>query len=143
MSDELTYNISISGVEELLAKLNAATQEQVIFQSLKLSGLMIAGWSKENRLSGPRPQYLGVVTGRLRASITAADPEHTGNEYSEKIGTNVEYAAIHEFGGLTGRNHRTLIPPRPFLEPALEDEDNRQKILDILTENINDAISSQ
>ena len=140
--NDMSYTISISGLEELIAKLNTVTQQEVFLSSLKLSGLMLAGWVKQNRLSGPRPQFLGVVTGRLRSSITAGEPEQSGNQYTEKIGTNVEYAAIHEFGGLTGRNHTTLIPPRPFLEPALQDEDNRQKILDIFTEQINEALAT-
>ena len=142
MSDDLTYSVSLQGLNELLAKLNAATQQEVFLSSLKLSGLFLAGWSKQYRLSGPRPQFLGVVTGRLRSSITAGEPEHQGNTYTEKIGTNVVYGAIHEFGGMTGRNHSVLIPPRPFLRPAIEDTDNRQKILDILTQKINEALET-
>jgi phage gpG-like protein len=32
-----------------------------------------------------------------------------------RIGTNLEYARIHQFGGRTGRNKRTKIPARPYL----------------------------
>lgn len=31
-----------------------------------------------------------------------------------KEGSNVKYAAIHQFGGWAGRGHRTYIPPRPY-----------------------------
>ena len=31
------------------------------------------------------------------------------------LGTNVEYAAIHQFGGNAGKNHSAKIPARPFL----------------------------
>ena len=30
----------------------------------------------------------------------------------------MEYAAIHEFGGTTGRGGGTKIKPRPYLKPA-------------------------
>lgn len=142
MSDDQTYTISIKGLDTLLAKLNAVTQQDVIFRSLKTAGLLLAGWSKQNRLSGPKPQYLGVVTGRLRSSIAAGEPEKDGDVYTEKVGTNVVYAAIHEFGGRAGRNGSVLIPSRPFLRPAIADSDNQQQILNILTENINEALET-
>ena len=181
MSDELTYNVSIKGVEELIAKLKAP--QKVLKKGLHEAGTYIAGWIQENRLTGPRPQFLGVKTGRLRASITS-QPD---GDYQEKIGTNVVYARIHEFGGVIQRYPRTSlremqrylkgdkkgafkkgsptsidiagygqyhvvsrgftygaykinIPARPFLRPALQDEDNKQMIIDILTENINSAL---
>ena len=31
------------------------------------------------------------------------------------LGTNIEYAAIHQFGGFAGRNKSAFIPARPFL----------------------------
>lgn len=52
-------------------------------------------------LTGPRPEKLGVRTGRLRSSVTQEITETTaGTEsaFSGRIGTNVQYAAFHEFG---------------------------------------------
>ncbi len=143
MSDELTYTVDIQGVQSLLNKLNSSTQSDVIRRSLKLSGLFLAAWSKTNRLSGPRPEYLGVVTGRLRASITAGEPTQSGNNYIEKIGTNVEYARIHEFGGRVGKYGGGIMPARPFLSPSIGNADNRAKILDIFTQSINEALAKQ
>jgi phage virion morphogenesis protein len=37
------------------------------------------------------------------------------------VGTNVEYGAIHQFGGKAGRGRRVTIPARPFL--LVQDED--------------------
>jgi phage virion morphogenesis protein len=48
-------------------------------------------------------------TGALKRSIT---PAH-GRNYAE-VGTPIVYAAIHQFGGETGRNHATTIRARPF-----------------------------
>ena len=36
------------------------------------------------------------------------------------LGTNIEYAAIHQFGGFAGRNKSAYIPARPFL-PVTQD----------------------
>lgn len=69
--------------------------------------------SKLNYLSGPRPNVLGVVSGRLRNSIKTRTSRH-GSVLSGSIGTNVKYGPPHEFG-------KFPIPPRPFLTPAIED----------------------
>ena len=38
-----------------------------------------------------------------------------------EIGTDMIYAAIHQFGGLAGRGHVVEIPARPYL--GVRDED--------------------
>ncbi len=57
-----------------------------------------------------------IDTGRLRNSITA-------RAYPNRaiVGTKVVYAAIHQFGGMAGRNRKVKIPPRPFL--LVQDQD--------------------
>lgn len=37
------------------------------------------------------------------------------------VGTNLIYAAIHNFGGMAGRGHKVKIPARPYL--VVQDED--------------------
>lgn len=53
-------------------------------------------------------------TGRLRNSITKRLRGNSGVE----IGTNVVYAAIHQFGGQAGRGRKVNIPQRSFLATA-------------------------
>lgn len=56
-------------------------------------------------------------TGRLRRSIGYKSDEH-----HVEMGTNLVYAAIHQFGGEAGRkNARVTIPKRPYL--VVQDED--------------------
>lgn len=55
---------------------------------------------------------------------------------SVTVGSPMEYAAIHQFGGQAGRSKKATIPPRPFL-PVTESgqwlgTDDRQAVLDIL-----------
>ena len=49
-------------------------------------------------------------SGLLRTSLTYK----LGNQ-SVTIGTNKEYAPIHQFGGKAGRGKKVIIPARPFL----------------------------
>jgi len=39
----------------------------------------------------------------------------TSTDTYAMVGTDLVYAAIHQFGGRCGRNHATLLPARPFL----------------------------
>lgn len=53
--------------------------------------------------------------------------EHQGMEF----GSGEEYAAIHHFGGETGRNHSTVLPARPLIGIAQSQE---QEIFDIISD---------
>ncbi len=145
----MEFQVDITGIQKLINKLQASVKDAVIKQSLDLGGALLAGWSKKNRLTGPRPQYLGVVTGRLRSSIAFTKTQHEGNTYFTKIGTNVVYGPQHEFGltitkiSSKGKSFQVKYPKRAFLSPAIEDQNNQQKILNILTENINEALNKE
>ncbi|BEQ14500.1 phage virion morphogenesis protein [Desulfoferula mesophila] len=94
---------------------------------------LIAGEAREN-LSG---KVLKVQTGRLRASILPLITRDTPDRVTAEVGTNVEYARIHELGGTIKPNRaewlrfnipgvgwrsakEVRIPARPFMGPALE-----------------------
>lgn len=59
--------------------------------------------SKEGRLTL-------VKSGRLSNSIT-----YSATKDSVTVGTNIVYAAIHQFGGKAGKNKAINLPARPFL----------------------------
>ena len=57
-------------------------------------------------------------TGVLQSSINARQKLQKSKEGIQgkvSIGTNLEYAKIHQFGGKAGRGLRVSIPARPFL----------------------------
>ena len=68
-------------------------------------------------------------TGALRSSIqvTSVTPR------SVTVGTNLPYAAIHQFGGMAGRGRKVRIPARPFMGI---DERGARQIVDTLREYI-------
>ena len=68
------------------------------------------------------PGQILQVSGQLASSIsTQYDDE------SAVIGSNLDYAAIHQLGGQAGKNKKVTIPARPYLK-LIDDDFN--EILD-------------
>ena len=61
-------------------------------------------------LQKKRGNKILIQSGLLSQSFTQ---KVTGT--SAQVGTNKEYAAIHQFGGKAGRNGKVIIPARPFM----------------------------
>ena len=81
---------------------------QGIARALDRQNQQTIGHSQAAYLTGPRPSRLGVRTNRLRASLTASQAVVEGGTVSSTIGTNVQYAGVHEFGfdgQVTVRSH--------------------------------------
>ncbi len=72
-------------------------------------------WKPSKRALKQSGQTL-LNTGRLRDSINSKAFANRA-----EIGTNVVYAAIHQFGGKAGRGKKVTIPARPFF--MVQDED--------------------
>ena len=80
----------------------------------------------QNFKQGGRPEWLALKyrsgiplndTGALRQSIDELSDNDTA-----LVGTNMVYAAIHQFGGWAGRNRKVYIPARPCLQLTNEDK---------------------
>lgn len=56
-------------------------------------------------------------SGRLRQSIT-----HKATARRARVGSNLVYAAIHQFGGQAGRGRKVSVPARPYLGLSGDDE---------------------
>ena len=68
------------------------------------------------------PGQILQVSGQLASSIsTQYDDE------SAIIGSNLDYAAIHQLGGQAGKNKKVTIPARPYLKLT---DDDFNEILD-------------
>ena len=154
-----TLEIDPKGIAELIAKTGVIWARDTLSRAVTSGGAFLQTWIIENRLTGPRPQFLGVLSNRLRSSIAVSSPETESDGVSVRIGTNVEYARIHEFSGiifpgtkgfLAWKNRDTgkwiftkkpvTIPARPFLRPAIEDSGNQEIVKEIISESINKAI---
>ncbi len=141
------------GDRQLVAKMQAAPPKikRDLDDEVRKLGFALQLRVQRDYLRGPRPERLGVVTGRLLRSITqgGADSrsrfESTATSAIAYVGTNVDYGAGWEYGftkkvgagarggprTLSGRSLETYIrkhPPgtknvaaRPYLAPALSD----------------------
>lgn len=60
------------------------------------------------------------ITGHLMDSVTVRRAVPTGfGRWEGQVGPTARYGRIQELGGNTGRGHRTHLPPRPSLYPAV------------------------
>jgi phage gpG-like protein len=136
------------GDKALVARMRAAWPlvKTDLDATVERLGYLVQGTSQRDWLAGPRPERLGVVTGRLRASI-AVRFESTPTTSYAYVGTNVGYGIAWEMGfsrkvgagarggprTLSGRALSTYFakhPPglkqvaaRPFLRPALAQDE--------------------
>lgn len=67
----MIVRIQLTGDEELRRRIerNVSSARENMEKFLRMALITVAGYTKENWLSGPRPVKIGVVTGRLRSSI--------------------------------------------------------------------------
>lgn len=84
----------------LLARAQGAPERvlQALRTELDRQNELTIGYAQKNKLSGPRPEKLGVVTSRLRNSLRRNDATISGTTITGAIGSNVKYAAVHEYG---------------------------------------------
>ena len=73
---------------------------------------------------GKWPGQILQVTGKLASSVNT----YYDND-SAVIGSNLEYAAIHQLGGQAGKNKKITIPARPFLKLT---DDDFEEIINII-----------
>lgn len=76
------------------------------------------------------PGKILQMRGELAASIT-----NEYDEFSATVGSNKEYAAIHQFGGQAGKNKKADIPARPYLNLT---EKAESSILELSTKYLNE-----
>lgn len=82
---------------------------------------------------------LRIITGNLVDSINQEVNELSDGEIEGVIGSALPYARIQEVGGMAGRNLATYIPPRPYLGPALERQE--QTIVALIQQAIDAEMS--
>ena len=71
---------------------------------------------KQRTKTGHYPGQILQVSGQLASSIST----YYDND-SAVIGSNLDYAAIHQLGGQAGKNQFVTIPARPYLQLTNED----------------------
>jgi phage gpG-like protein len=98
MMPESELILTLEGEKALLQKVDRLApriREAVGRKALLQSALLLERHIKMEKLSG---QVLHVRSGRLRSSISHR-LEPIGQDLTARVGTNLVYARIHEFGG--------------------------------------------
>lgn len=152
----MPIDIKVKNIERLerMGIVVSGTKDALLSGLVKESkkfGANVVAMAMDKYLSGPRPDVLGVGTGRLRSSIRSS-VDQKDDKISITVGSNVSYSAIHEKGGethpnvtnemrgffwhkfdktgdekwkwmaLTKKRQLTIrIPARPFLSTAIAD----------------------
>lgn len=125
---------TITGLDECITALNsmAAQVEGATPRALEGGMTRLDRQARGNliRLShrrgtptpSPPGQPPAKISGALRDSLTQTPPVPDGaGAWSAVLTPDIVYAAIQEFGGMAGRGHRSKIPARPYMRPAVQD----------------------
>ena len=105
-----------------LQKMNPGVNTVIVSKALKESMLRILRNAAGDQIirggkGRPHPSRLTSRTGRLRRSLgPSVGLDESGLPFRIEGGSHLVYAAVHEAGG-------THHPRRPFLEPALAEEE--------------------
>ncbi len=92
-----------------------------------------SGRAWEQGVKGRRGRMGKAVqdSGRLRSSI-----DYAVMQDGVLVGSNVEYARIHQMGGKAGRGRKVTIPARPYLGISKED---REEVEALITDYMEDC----
>lgn len=128
--------IEINGIDEIIAKLNliANKTENKTDLMRNIAGTMESAVQTNFEVGG-RPKWLGI---KHRKGVPLVDSENLMDSITSAydndtafVGTNEEYAAIHQFGGMAGRGCKVKIEARPFLTLT---EQDKSDILEEITD---------
>jgi phage gpG-like protein len=139
-------DIEVRGLDELIRRYGPDALQEPIERAMKEVWAFLEGKAKENLsnrggapnyLVGGRPvknptEWLRVQTGRLRSSVAHEVTRTSRIGYDLRVGTNVVYGRIHEYGGpaLAWGKHLFYMPKRSFLQPAFDE--NKMEVLGMI-----------
>ena len=123
----MSKGVKVIKLDDRFKEVIAAASGDNIMKSLKAGGEVVRNHAKLNI----QAQEL-VDTSNLLNSISVQEGSGGKSDATVEIGTNVEYAAIHEFGGAIhqtnawgkGIEQTIHILARPYLRPALDENEN-------------------
>lgn len=83
------------------------------------------------------------ISGALRGSVDDWLHVQLGlGLYETRVGpVNIVYSRIQELGGHAGRGHKTYLPPRPYMRPALDQMTGSGELTRVAAEAFERAVS--
>ena len=133
----MSKKYSIAQFADALGKLSKEVRGDAL-KKAALSGAYIIEANAKMNASGGRPG-LNIDTGNLVASINTKVIAASSDTATAEVGTGVEYARVHEYGGVVKPLHAKMlhftvdgqdvfaksvtIPARPYMRPAVDDNE--------------------
>ena len=133
----MSKKYSIAQFADALSKLSKEVQGDAL-KKAALSGVYVIETNAKMNASGGRPG-LNIDTGNLVGSINTKITASSSDTATAEVSTGVEYARIHEFGGVIKPLHAkrlhfvidgkhvsaasVTIPARPYMRPAVDDNE--------------------
>lgn len=100
--DDLAFDVG--------ALLEASTRERIATEKTSPDGAAWAPWSDRHAGTRKASHSLLVQDNHLLTSL-----QNYTEAWTVRVGTNLVYGAIHQFGGEAGRGRKAKIPARPYL----------------------------
>ena len=123
--------LKVTGDKELRSRLQRINGQLITALRIGIQKALIELEGEiKSKISG---KVLNVRTGTLRRSI-GNKIFRRGDSIVGFVGSNVVYAAIHEFGGMAGRGRKVKIPERSYLRSTLREKETH--VLDIVQREI-------
>jgi phage gpG-like protein len=121
---------SIDALEAALRQVQARAAESTRQMAITMGAVgeraIKAELSRSSHPAGTKtPSQGGVdppslISGRLRGSVRRTRLYPSGPyQWTARVAPTTVYARIQELGGWTGRGHRSHLPPRPYVRPAI------------------------
>lgn len=129
MSDGLSMTIlGVKEVQAAMSRLAAESQavatEIVQASQAEMERRIKESFTQRHSRRTPTPSSPGsppaVVTGQLRRSVKSFPVRQIAGGAIGQVAPTAIYARIQELGGVTGRNHATTLPARPYVRPTLD-----------------------
>ena len=125
--------INLTGIDEFTAAINAtlAAVDRATADATLVAADLVEARARDNlgRLSHargtPTPSAPGQPPARIDGTLqdswkhTPPVPDGLGG-WACTLSSNLVYSSIQEVGGWAGRGHRSHLPPRPYLRPAVD-----------------------
>jgi len=119
------YSAFVAAVGSLRARVQAATVDGVEQGADVVKRQIQDNLSRrEYPPTSPPGEPPALRSGFLRDEVYTSTAS-TGVGATAEIWPSTVYARIHELSGWAGRDHRSFLPRRPYVEPALEESADR------------------
>jgi len=92
------------------------TDKLLLKKSILVQGEVIESLQQHNSRASKKPSPAGNPPGVWTGTLSRSIAYKKINDYLYRVGTNVKYGKLHEYGGVT--KNGKYYPARPFLRPA-------------------------